>query len=117
MAAASALFRPSPDASVKDVRVAGIIGIAFGVALAGVALLVVGLIPLGPRTILVRAFLPILLFAQALIVLGCYRALFGLDSNTGRAGWRRVLLVIGFSLGVVALMSFAAIGLAQWLNL
>lgn len=51
MEVAMRLFRPSQDASPRDVRLAGAKGVFVGVALAGVGLIGIGLFPPRPRAI------------------------------------------------------------------
>lgn len=110
------LFRPSQDASQSDVRLAGVKGVVVGIVLASAGSLAMGLMPLRTRAGIGSVFLPFLVFGAMLIIFGCYRAIFGLESNTGRAGWLRVLLVICVSSGVAALMALAAIPIGQWLD-
>jgi hypothetical protein len=115
--AASTLFSPPRGASARDVRIAAAKGIAVGIALAGGGTLALGLLTPGPREIAARAVVPILIFALVLVVVGIYRAIFGLESETSRAGWRRMTVLACISLCVVALMAAAAIPIARWLAL
>lgn len=111
------LFRPSQDANPRAVRLAGAKGIVVGIVLAGAGSLAMGAMSLRTRAGIGSVFIPFLIFGAMLIIFGCYRAIFGLDSNTGRAGWLRVLLIICVSSGVAALMALAAIPIGQWLDL
>lgn len=111
------LFRPSQDASQRDVRLAGAKGIVVGIVIASAGSLAMGAMSLRTRAGIGSVFIPWLIFGVMLIIFGCYRAIFGLDSNTGRAGWLRVLLIICVSSGVAALVALAAIPIGQWLDL
>jgi hypothetical protein len=111
------LFRPPPDASAKEVRLAGVKGVGAGIALAAVASFAIALVPLGPRTIVARAVVPFLLLALMLIIIGGYRALFGVETQSGRTRWSRLALLVCFSLVVVALMAVASVVVGTWLGL
>lgn len=115
--AASTLFSPPKGASGREVRIAGAKGVALGIGLAGGGTLALGLLTPRPREIAVRAVVPMLIFALVLVIVGIYRAIFGLESETSRAGWRRVTVLVCISLCVVALMAAAAIPIARWLGL
>lgn len=115
--AASTLFRLSKGASARDVRIAAAKGIAFGIALAGGGTLALALLAQRPREIAARALAPILVFALVLVIVSTYRAIYGLESETSPAGWRRITVLICLSLCVVVLMVAAAIPIARWLAL
>jgi hypothetical protein len=115
--AASTLFSPPKGASAREVRIAAAKGIALGIALAGAGTLALGLLTPRPREIAVTVVVPVLIFTLVLVIVGIHRAIFGLESETSRAGWRRMTVLACISLCVVALMAAAAIPIARWLAL
>jgi hypothetical protein len=99
------------------VRIAAAKGIVLGIALAGGGALCLGLLGRRPREVAARAIAPIWIFALVLIIVNIYRAIYGLESETSPAGWRRIAVLICISLCVVTLMIAAAIPIARWLAL
>jgi hypothetical protein len=114
------IARPAPGASSREVRKAGALLLALGVAFSLVGLALVGAVAFSMEassTVFAKLMMPVAVVGATASCMGGYRLVFGVEPEEGRGSVKRVLFGVAFIVGgfFCLVFAFVAVMLALYL--